>query len=511
MKEPQRRLRYNVAISLDGFIAPPDGSTDWIVQDDNIDFQALYAQFDTFVMGRKTYQCMFAMGEQNPLRKYPKQTLVVVSRTLSSDDHPGVTIVSHNFTGYVADLKNAEGRDIWLMGGGQLAGPCLDAGILDSVETAIMPVMLRKGTRMLPDSALTPLGGFKLELVDCKNSLGFAAWRWGGRILLLPKLVTSTSQVTQTCSGSTHGVNHTPQRICSSRPTLIITQNFPLLSNLATRTTQKILILGGTGKVGRQITKLFARTSTPVYQSSRSGASTTEPDADNIHAVAFDWETEQTWATVLGLGAASIFLVAPPVMDMLPPMRSFIDQARIQSRTTRFVLLSGSPVEPDINGYAMGRPHAYLKELGDRGECEATIINESTVYSATADGKIPWVATEDIAACAFQLLTQEDAPNDEYLILGPELLTYDEVAGILSDVLGRKIVHKRLSAQELVDRYAAQGMPRDYAEMMGGLDTAIKNGSENRTNSVVLAVTGKQPKKFRDFAERNKVVWAQDA
>ncbi|KAK1545815.1 riboflavin biosynthesis protein RibD domain-containing protein [Colletotrichum paranaense] len=158
MKEPQRRLRYNVAISLDGFIAPPDGSTDWIVQDDNIDSQALYAQFDTFVM-----------GEQNPLRRYPKQKLVVGSRTQRSDDHPSVTIVSHNFTGYVADLKNVEGRDIWLMGGGQLAGPCLDAGILDSVETAIMPVMLRKGIRMLPDSALTPLGGFKLELVDCKK------------------------------------------------------------------------------------------------------------------------------------------------------------------------------------------------------------------------------------------------------------------------------------------------------------------------------------------------------
>ncbi|KAI3535709.1 AFUA_2G17970 family ergot alkaloid biosynthesis protein [Colletotrichum filicis] len=277
---------------------------------------------------------------------------------------------------------------------------------------------------------------------------------------------------------------------------------------MATRTTQNILILGGTGKVGRQITKLFAQTSTPVYQSSRSGASTTEPDAENVHAVAFDWENEQTWATVLSIGAASIFLWH-----------------------RRFVLLSGSPVEPDINGYAMGRPHAYLKELGDKGEVEwaalrptwfqqnfaeqehhrLAIINESTVYSATADGRIPWVATEDIAACAFQLLTQEDAPNDEYLILGPELLTYDEVAGILSDVLGRKIVHKRLSSQELVDRYAAQGMPRDYAEMMGGLDTAIKNGSEDRTNSVVLAVTGKQPKKFRDFAERNKAVWAQDA
>ncbi|GKT52981.1 dihydrofolate reductase [Colletotrichum tofieldiae] len=169
MKEPLRRLRYNVAISLDGFIAPPDGTSNWIVHDDNIDFNALYEQFDTFVMGRKTYECMFGMGEQNPLRKYRKECLVVISQTLKSERHPRVTIVSDGFIEYIVDLKNTEGRDIWLMGGGQLAGPCLDAGILDSVETAIMPVMLRKGARMAEKSLLTPLGGLKLELVDCRQ------------------------------------------------------------------------------------------------------------------------------------------------------------------------------------------------------------------------------------------------------------------------------------------------------------------------------------------------------
>lgn len=83
-----------------------------------------------------------------------------------------------------------------------------------------------------------------------------------------------------------------------------------------------------------------------------------------------------------------------------------------------------------------------------------------------------------------------------------------QIATILSEVLGRKIVHKKLSTQELVDRFAGQGMPRDYAEMMGGLDTAIKNGSEGRTNSVVLALTGRRPRTFRETAEKNKGVWA---
>ncbi|KDN70634.1 putative AFUA_2G17970 family ergot alkaloid biosynthesis protein [Colletotrichum sublineola] len=297
----------------------------------------------------------------------------------------------------------------------------------------------------------------------------------------------------------------------------------------------RILLIGGTGKVGSQIAKLLAATTIPTYQASRSGKSTTEPHARNIKPIAFDWDDEKTWAAALDTGATSVFLVAPSILDMLPPMKSFIDQARSRGRIKRFVLLSASALEPDIIGLAMGRPHAYLKQLGDKGEVEwaairpSSIVNESMIYSAAADGKIPWVATEDVAAVAYQLLTQEDAPNDQYIVLGPELLSYDDVsviisfelydwmltgpiqiAEILSDVLGRKIVHKNLSALELVERFTSQGMPQDYAEMMAGLDTAIKEGSENRTNSVVLAVTGKQPRKFRDTAEKYKGVWATE-
>ncbi|KAF5522791.1 Festuclavine synthase II [Colletotrichum aenigma] len=294
---------------------------------------------------------------------------------------------------------------------------------------------------------------------------------------------------------------------------------------------QTVLIVGGTGKVGRQITKLLANTDIPTYQSSRSGTSTTEPEAENVKPIALDWADEKTWAAALKSGATSVFLVAPPVLDMLPPMQSFIDQARLAGKAKRFIFLSGSPMEADINGQGMSRPHAYLKELGDRGEVEwaalrptwfqqnfaeqlnhiNSIKDESTVYSATADGKIPWIATEDIAACAFRLLLQDDAPNDEYLLLGSELLSYDDIAEILTEVLGRKIIHKNLSRKGLEDRYVNYGLPQDYAEMMGAMDTNIKNGSENRTNSVVLALTGKQPRKFRDVAKELRNVWVTES
>ncbi|WP_310332807.1 dihydrofolate reductase family protein [Roseateles asaccharophilus] len=144
-----RRLRYNVACSLDGFIADPDGGYDWIVDDKSIDFDALYAQFDTFVMGRKTWEVMQAMGDANPLRC---KRVIVASRTLAEGD--GLTVVRDGIEHVVATLKaERSDRDIWLFGGSQLAGALFAAGLVDRVETAVMPVMLTRGIPLLPAGA----------------------------------------------------------------------------------------------------------------------------------------------------------------------------------------------------------------------------------------------------------------------------------------------------------------------------------------------------------------------
>jgi uncharacterized protein YbjT (DUF2867 family) len=82
-----------------------------------------------------------------------------------------------------------------------------------------------------------------------------------------------------------------------------------------------------------------------------------------------------------------------------------------------------------------------------------------------------------------------------------------QIASILSDVLGRRIVHVDLTAEGLEKRLQSFGMPEDYSRMMSALDIAIKNGTEDRTNDVVLAVTGSAPTKFKDFAESVKDVW----
>jgi len=143
-----RRVRYQVAASLDGYIAGPKGEADWIIMDPDIDFRALYAQFDTALIGRKTFAGM-ARGKKKP-GAMPGMKTFVFSRTLRQRDYPKVTIVSDNAEDIVAALRAESGKDIWLFGGGELFRSLLDAGQVDTVEVAMIPVLLAGGIPLLP-------------------------------------------------------------------------------------------------------------------------------------------------------------------------------------------------------------------------------------------------------------------------------------------------------------------------------------------------------------------------
>ncbi|KAH6649312.1 dihydrofolate reductase-like domain-containing protein [Chaetomium tenue] len=155
-----RLLRYNLAPTLNGIIASlPHHTTPWIVPDPTIDFAALYAEFDTFVMGRKTYETFLAMpAGENPLKGRSRESVVVFTRDEGKRGEWGgeVTVVGdgggvggEGVVEVVRGLKEREGgKDIWLMGGGELAGLLMRAGLVDVVEAAVMPVVVAKGVKM---------------------------------------------------------------------------------------------------------------------------------------------------------------------------------------------------------------------------------------------------------------------------------------------------------------------------------------------------------------------------
>jgi dihydrofolate reductase len=144
-----RRVRYAVAASLDGYIAGPKGEADWIIMNPEIDFRAVFEQFDTFLVGRRTFETMVRAGRGET----PGMKTFVFSRTLRQQDHPEVTVVADRSEETVSALRAEPGKDIWLFGGGSLFGSFLNAGLVDTVEVAVIPVLLGGGIPLLAPPA----------------------------------------------------------------------------------------------------------------------------------------------------------------------------------------------------------------------------------------------------------------------------------------------------------------------------------------------------------------------
>jgi dihydrofolate reductase len=141
-----RHLRYSVAASLDGYIAGPNGEFDWIVIDPDIDFAALYASYDGLVMGRRSYDVFTATGGAVG----PSLPTYVYSRTMPEGRQGDVTF-ARDAVGHVSRLKSeSKGKPLWLWGGGELFRDLAQAGLVDGVDVAILPIMLGGGIPLLP-------------------------------------------------------------------------------------------------------------------------------------------------------------------------------------------------------------------------------------------------------------------------------------------------------------------------------------------------------------------------
>ena len=139
-----RKITFGGANSLDNYLARPDHAVDWLMWGDEA--AAVMADYwktiDTILMGRKTYEVALRSGQGGG---YAGMTTYVFSRTLPAGLHGDATIISADAVDFVRDLKRQAGKDICLMGGGELARPLLEAGLIDEIGFNIHPVLLGSG------------------------------------------------------------------------------------------------------------------------------------------------------------------------------------------------------------------------------------------------------------------------------------------------------------------------------------------------------------------------------
>ncbi len=136
-----------------------------------------------------------------------------------------------------------------------------------------------------------------------------------------------------------------------------------------------------------------------------------------------------------------------------------------------------------------------------------SVHDERAIYSATEDGRVPFIDAQDIACVAVKALTNRHVENGELLLTGPNTLTYDNVATQLSDAVGTKVVHRRLGQEEMAARFVRAGMPGGFAHALAAMDVAIAGGTEDRLSEAVKEVTGRAPTPFHAFAAHASAAW----
>lgn len=142
-----RKVTFGGAVSLDHFIARDDGGIDWLLWSD--DAAAIMKQYwtniDCIVMGRKTYDFARAMAPKGSASPYGELKTYVFSRTLDPAEHEGVEIVAEDPGRFVKKLKKQKGKEICVMGGGEIGTALLEAGVVDEIGFNIHPVLLGSG------------------------------------------------------------------------------------------------------------------------------------------------------------------------------------------------------------------------------------------------------------------------------------------------------------------------------------------------------------------------------
>lgn len=266
-----------------------------------------------------------------------------------------------------------------------------------------------------------------------------------------------------------------------------------------------VLVTGGTGTTGSRVVAALREQGVPVRIASRSPAR---------GQVRFEWADPDTHAAALD-GAHAVYLVAPvAVADPAPLVAPFLDMAR-ERGVRRVVLLSSSAVPEGAPGLGelhrmvlaaipeptVLRPSWFMQNLlGDHPHARSA-RTDGEIVTATGSGRVAFVDAGDIAAVAAHALADEESHLGEYVLTGPETLSYADVAALLTQVTGRPVRHRAAGVAELAERLVAAGYPPDFAAVLAALDDEIAHGAEDRTTSVVQDVTGRSPRSFREVVE----------
>ena len=276
-----------------------------------------------------------------------------------------------------------------------------------------------------------------------------------------------------------------------------------------------ILITGGTGTVGSEVVRLLAGAGVRDVRLMVREPNKAGPARDyGFEVVRGDFGQPETLGAALeGVGRA--FLLSPPSQNLFEYERNFIAAAARAGvrHVVKLSAISAAPQAPEgfIKWHGLaeeelrssGLSHTLLQGtffMQNLLGSVSTIVGQGAIYQAVGEARAAYVDARDVAAVAFRALTGEGYEGKTYVITGPELLSYYDIADKLSAATGRNVNYVPLSAGDFRHALLSAGMPEWYADAIATLNELLVSGQAEVVTNVVEELTGKRPITFDEFA-----------
>lgn len=279
----------------------------------------------------------------------------------------------------------------------------------------------------------------------------------------------------------------------------------------------RILVIGAAGNTGRPIAQGLTAEGFTVRTATRDP----RPPVTAAEHVRFDWADPSTHGPALE-GVDRVYALAPGLVEDPSVLMIPVLERALAGGVRRVVLLSASVVPEGGPGlgqvqqflrthapeWSVLQPSWFMQNFAAPGHTHgASLRRDGTLVTATGQGRVGFVDAEDIAAVGVRALADEKAHDTAHVITGPQALSYDDLAAILSRVSGRSIRHVHVTPEEAIQRHQESGMPEAYARFLTMLDTLIRDGAEDRVTDTVQRVTGRPARDFESFARAHLHVW----
>lgn len=148
-----KKIKLYIAASIDGYIARTDGNLDWLMKypinsETNYGYDSFYESVDTVIMGGRTYRDVLNMDSVWPYKN--KTTYVVTRNPMEAKEN--IHFITENIIEHITKLREERGRDIWLVGGGEIISMLLEHELIDEMIITTIPVLLGNGIPLFPDN-----------------------------------------------------------------------------------------------------------------------------------------------------------------------------------------------------------------------------------------------------------------------------------------------------------------------------------------------------------------------